>query len=275
MNETNFTRWCREATWRIRYGPDRAEVYQELMDHLRDHRDALMAQGAAEEDAAAQAVEAMGSAKEIALELEKIHKPFWGYCLQVCKLILVILLCLCVIPIWDYAAHLDIGTYSHYSFDIYDSTSYGGDTGRQLLHLSKPGVSFSSDGNIFVLTDAAIFAVNSQGDGQEKPRLYVQIRQSSLLPWTEHQTYYDFFPISARFSARDSLGNYYPCYSEQHSCDAPHVNAMGRQSGIFSYTHTCWINDFHGADAEWVDICYERDGRSYTLRIDLMGGDQE
>jgi hypothetical protein len=42
-------------------------------------------------------------------------------------------------------------------------------------------------------------------------------------------------------------------------------------SGIFRQTHECWINDFP-ADAKWVEFCYERDGRSFSLRIDLTGG---
>ncbi len=275
MNETKLSRWCRDATWRIRYGPDRAEVYQELMDHLRDHRDALMEQGVSEEDAAAQAVEAMGSAKEISLELEKIHRPFWGYFLRICKITLVLLLCICIIPVRDYIAHLNLGTLDGRPFDVYNSASYGGDTGRELLHLSEPNTSFSSGISTFTLTDAAVFTVTSQANSEETTCLYVLIRQTSWLPMKEHTGYYYFpYTISNQFFARDSLGNEYPCYFQQYQGDAPVLYTRSEQSGIFTYAHQCWINDFCGADAEWVDICYERDGRSYTLRIDLTGGDQ-
>lgn len=273
MKNAHFDLWCHNATRLIGFGPDRKEVYQELMEHLEDHQAELLAQGMDEDTATEQTLEAMGDPKAIASQLGWLHRPFWGYFLQVSKIVLVVLLCLCSVLFSIYWSKLDLGKPQFRDFRVYERESYGGDTGRTLLHLSKPTGSFSTDGSRFTLTDAAVFTEYSEYYEKEMTYLYVQIRQTSWLPWTEQDQFNDFFPVSCAFHAVDSLGNYYPSYFESSGSTTLHMCSMGNQTGIFSYTHECWINDFQGAEAEWVDICYERDGRSYSLRIYLTGGD--
>lgn len=275
MQNFRLIQWCEVATASIRFTPDRRKITAELMAHLEDHRDALMARGMDEKEATGKALESMGDAKEIAPQLAAIHKPFWGYFLRVSQVLLVILLVLSLKPLWDYATDLnfyDKPNISH-DFDIYAEASYGGDTGRTLLHLSQPDVSFSADGSIFTVTDAAVYTNYSDPDGRDIARLYVLIRQTSLLPRSEHEGYLNWYPhaISTWFSARDSLGNTYEGLQNHYTPEGPWMGSTGVQSGIFTYTHECWITDFP-ADAEWVEIFYERDGRSYSMYIDLTGG---
>lgn len=276
MEKSLLNKWCEIATCRIRFGPDRKKVTNELMGHLEDRRDALMEQGMDEREATEKALEAMGDAKEIAPQLGAIHRPFWGYALRVCKIALIVLLCLGILPIWNYFKDLKLQeTPDLRQFNIYDSTSYGGDTGRTLLHLSHPNKSFASDGNTFTLTDVAVCSSNSEYYGANFTQLYVRIRQNSLLPWTEHDEYFDnnFSTITAWFFARDSLGNVYKPFMELSAQNSPRLYTYGVQSDIFTFTHECWINEFP-AEAEWVDICYERDGRNFSLRIYLTGGER-
>lgn len=276
MKHDNITTWCLVATARIRFRPDRQAVYDELHAHLEDHRDALIEQGMDENEATQKALESMGSATQIAPQLAAIHKPFWGYLLRVSQILLVILLVLSIIPLWDYATDLNIydKPNQYHSFEVFDETSYGGDTGRTLHHLSKPDASFSTDGSTFTLTDAVVYTEYSEYFDRDRTYLYVLIHQRSLLPWSEHDEYFSSFPITGWFSARDSLGNHYEGFMDQSTPDASCLITGGAQTGIFTYTHECWINDFP-KDAEWVDICYEREGRSYVLRIDLTGGGSE
>lgn len=274
MQKIRLIQWCEKATCRISFGPDRRKVTDELMGHLEDRRDALMAQGMDERTATDQALEAMGDAKQIAPQLGALHKPFWGYALQVSKILLIILLCLSLNPIRKYVNNLYLdGPVSYLKFDVFDPASYGGDTGRTLLHLSKPEFSFSSDGSRFTLTDACVFSQDSEYYGPDFTQLYVRIEQTSLLPQTEHKEYFPHFQIASYFTAKDSLGNEYPCYWDGTGGDAPFFIAGGAQTGVFTYTHECWINQFP-SEAEWVDICYERDGRSFSLRVYLTGGDR-
>lgn len=273
MKIIEFDVWCHNATSLIGYPPDRKAVYQELMAHLEDHKAMLMEQGLDDKTSTAKALEAMGETSAIAYYLARLHRPFWGYCLRVCKIALVIFVCLSSVLFSLYRSKLEFEKPQFKDFAVYEEASYGGDTGRTLLHLSKPNGSFSTDGSKFTLTDAAVFTEYSKPHDAVVTRLYVQIRQTSWLPWKELEQFHDFFPVTGAFHAVDSLGNFYPCYFDNEDYFTPQLYAMGSQTGIFSYTHECWINDFQGAEADWVDICYTRDGRSYSLRIYLTGGD--
>lgn len=268
----NFITWCLRATSLIRYGPDRKMVSKELMDHLEDHRSALMEKGMTQEEASEKALEAMGSADEIAPQLAAVHRPFWGYFLRASKIAVVVLLCLCIIPVWRYFKNLNLqDTPSLWKYDIYSEESYGGDTGRTLLHLSQPNLSFSCDGHDFTITDACVMSEDSEYYGPNFTQLYIRMEQTSLLPWKQQNEFFRHFSVSAWFCARDSLGNEYPGFFDQVQADTKHVNTTGVQSGIFKYTHILWINEFP-AEAEWVDICYERDGREIVVRVQLTGG---
>lgn len=273
-HEFNFQLWCRVATRKILYKPDREQVYRELHGHLEDAYDACIAKGMTPEEAEAKVLETMGRAEDIAPQLAAIHKPFWGFVLQISQLLLIVLLCLSILPLWNYATDLNLGVRNLRDFELYDSASYGGETGRTLHHLSQPDVSFSSDGNRFTLTNAVLFTADKEDGTQGSTQLYVRIRQTSLLPWAEHQSFLRRYheTIICHFHARDSLGNVYDGNWLQSDPDLDYMYSRGMQSGIFTYTHECWINDFP-ADAQWVEICYERDGRSFALRVDLAGGD--
>ncbi len=272
MHKNRLTSWCHAATILIRFGPDRKAVYNELLAHLEERRDAFMEQGLNEREASTKALEAMGDAYEIAPQLAAIHRPFWGYFLRVSRIFLVILLVLSLKPIWDYAKNLHFYDKPNaHTFDVYDAASYGGDTGRTLLHLSQPDVSFSSDGSTFTLTDAVVYTEYSEYFERDRTYLCVLIRQETKLPWTEHDGYFGYFSATGWFCARDDLGNVYPGKMEYHPSDAFALQSYGVQSGLFAYTHQCTINDFP-VEAQWVEIYYERDGRSYALRVNLTGG---
>lgn len=272
----NFQIWCRTATALIRFGPDRKAVSDELLGHMEDAYDAYIAKGMKPNEAEASVLESMGEATAIAPQLAAIHSPFWGYVLRASQILLIALLCLSILPVWNYLRDLQLqDAPNSRDFAIYDLASYGDDTGRTLLHLSQPDVSFSSDGNTFTLTDAALFTIDIEDGTAGASQLYVLLRQTSPLPWTEHAQYYWLYnPVGSRFLARDSLGNIY-----EGDLDNPHPDAhlmyfRHTQSSLFSCTYEFRINDFP-VDAQWVDICYERDGRNFALRVDLSGGDSK
>lgn len=276
MKNASFHMWCLVATGRIGFLPDRQRVRAELEQHLNDRYEGFLAQGHDPDDAAKMTLEAMGSASELAPQLAAIHRPFWGYFLRTVQAVLILLLCLSILPIWDYITNLNLRDKPNLypTYDVYDSDSYGGDTGRTLLHLSQPDVAFSSDGYRFTVTDAVMVREYSESQGKEVTQLYFLVDQRGQLPWSETERYYNRAQYSAvcrLFTAKDSLGNFYYSYAEQ-SLDNPGLQVVYCQSGLFTCTYACWINDFP-AEAEWVDVCYERDGRSFSLRIWLTGGD--
>ena len=275
MQKFRLIQWCAIATCQIKFDPDRQKVTEELMGHLEDRRDALMAQGLDEKEATSQALEAMGDPKEIAPQLGAIHRPFWGYLLRCSKIALVIILLISLLPIWTYFTHIyHLNSLErYYPFDLFQEASYGSDTGRTLHKLSSPQASFSSDGYRFTVTDVAYFTTYTESKAEGSSRLYFLMDQRSCLPWTETERYYNSLSISAvcnHFTAVDSLGNFYYSYATRMEDDPALIMVCG-QSGLFSGATLCWINDFP-QDAEWIQICYQRDGRDLSLYIDLTGG---
>lgn len=266
----NFGVWVTTATSNIHYRPDRKAVSKELRDHLDDAYEAGLARGLTDEEANKQALASMGSATEVAAQLAQIYNPFWAYVIQVSQVVLAILLVLSLIPVIRYIGNVSYSDSASYlDFDVYDAASYGEESARVLHHLSQPEVSFSSEAGTFTVTDAAVFTSHDTG----KTYLHLQVRQRGLLPWSERKQYFQFFSVVAHFSARDSLGNEYPCW-DYAQADASHLISHSVQSGIFTGTHEFWINDFP-KDAEFVEILYTRDGRNYILHIDLTGGDRK
>ena len=273
MKIKEFEKWCWNATWLIQYPPERQDVYDELYEHLQDHYEDLIAQGLSEEDAIKLALDSMGEAKEIAVPLAQLHSPFWGLLVHRLAIGLAILLCVTLVAFCIYVENLPFGNPSRRDFDVFSEASYGGDTGRTLLELSEPNVSFTGDGSTFTVTDAAIFTEVSQG--KEMTRLYVQICQRTSLPWLEHDRCMPLVSpyLLEDFFVVDSLGNRYASFMEE-GWDGVEFIQNGAQTGFFTYTHECWINDFQGVGGQWVDICYERDGRNFKLRIPLNGGSE-
>ncbi len=265
MNETKLSRWCRDATWRIRYGPDRAEVYQELMDHLRDHRDALMEQGVSEEDAAAQAVEAMGSPEEIALELAAIHKPYWGYVYNAAKCLLVVgLLALVLVSLWQGHRFLtdDIykaPDYSKASFNPYTETA----SNRQILY-EEPGNELR--GSYYIATLSKVACWDQPGGS-----FHFQLNVKSNLPLC------DFPEFCYYFAARDNLGNEYFCrnLSRPMASSGRIITGKIYQTSPFSWIYDASIPNFDPTGVQWIEIYYDRDGRSMVVRFDLPGGDTQ
>lgn len=270
MDNKKFTQWCNSATVWIRFGPDRKKVSRELMDHLEDHRDALIAQGLSEQEATEKALECMGSPSEISVQLAAVHRPFWGYLLRYSRLAVIVLLCLCLLKMGTYIKDLNLKeTPTLRDFDIYSVESYGGDTGRTLLHLSQPDVSFHTDGNRFTITDVALVEQPKPDGTILPPVLYVRMRQTGFVPYQVQKEYFPrngYNSAAAQFTAVDSIGNKY--FSFFDLANSPRIISYTVQSGIFTATHELWINNFP-PEAEWVDICYTQDGRSFSLRVYL------
>lgn len=75
MLSRQFDTFCSQVCSVIRWKPAREAAWRELSAHLKDHAAALEEQGASPEDAAAQAVAAMGDPYEIGHQLDRCHSP--------------------------------------------------------------------------------------------------------------------------------------------------------------------------------------------------------
>ena len=75
MNRDHVDRFCSRVCAHVRFSPDHAAITAELTAHLEDHAAALEARGLSPEEAAAQAVTAMGEPEELGRQLDRAHPP--------------------------------------------------------------------------------------------------------------------------------------------------------------------------------------------------------
>lgn len=266
-----FKVWCEKAASGIVFPPDQRMVYLELMNHLEDHYDDLIAGGMDRDAAQKAALDAMGDPYVIAPQLAAIHKPFWGYFLRATRVVLVIALIALVIPMGIFLWNLDYRDPGHRNFDVYNAASYGEGTGRTLLMLTEPDCSFSDSGYTFTVTDAAHWHnVHTREDGStvENEFFYFRIVQFNPRPWAGNAD------AGCWFWAEDSLGNrYYAMNERDQGTDELCIQASCSQTTPLTWEYEMWINDYVSQEAQWLDLHYDRDGRNYVLRIDLTGGE--
>ena len=126
----DFDFWCKEATRKIKYRPDRQDVYSELHQHLQDRYQYFIDQGMEPEEAVQKALQAMGDAKELAPVLAAIHRPFWGYMYTLCKWIffLSVIIMLYNLPSWlidlSFIDNTEMHTTYVDKYNVYTDTEY-------------------------------------------------------------------------------------------------------------------------------------------------------
>ena len=126
-------------------------------------------------------------------------------------------------------------------------------------------------GNTFRVTDMALYTSDSSYYGEDSAFLHIRMQRSSWLPAVQYMQYNHQLGYGGiAFYAEDSLGNHYDLYHRNTNGYASTFKQI--QGGIFTCNINLWINDFQGIDADWIDICYQRDGYSESMRIYLTGG---
>lgn len=250
MKDQDFAAWCETATKKIRYGPDRQAVSAELRAHMEDKYDALIAHGVTPEEAAAKTLESMGSAREIAPQLGRIHRPWLGYLYSITMLIAITVMVPAVVLLgYNGLRRLEAVLTSDNvaSFANYEESGY----------YCEPNASIYGEGYYIRIPEAAVVP--------EEERLYYRM-EVFFGPWM------DGFVARDYFWAVDSQGNYYRSLHD-YERGSPGINyrsGMISSSGIQVTTYTL---DYFDCDAQWVELHYDRDGRDFVLRIDLTGGE--
>ena len=274
MANFRFMKWCREAVSRIVLPRDRTPVEQELMGHLEDRYDYFRQLGYSPEDAELRALDSMGNPDEIAVELGRIHRPFWGRTAKVTRIVLIAVVIATVFTAFAsllkhyYFRH----TFSNPTYEYYDPYSLEkanykvGHGDRQFY--AQPEVSFSSDGYTVTVTEAALWRNeqrNSAGIVEETHPLYLQLTVTTPLIWLEADT------VSRWIWAEDDRGNRYAPPFESGP-DATRILDKSYRVNPWTSVHELVIWDLDAPDARWMELHYDRSGRNHTLRIDLTGG---
>ncbi len=265
MDNEKFVKWCETATVDIRYPPDRKMVAYELVGHLEDRRDALMADGLDERDATDQALESMGDAKEIAPQLGALHKPFWGY-FECATRYIAYILCVALLFVGtfllssqNFDSLFDKKTDPYHHFNLHNT--------NQNLECTldiSPDASEGFDRYTFTADRLAMWQWTEHSDASGILCVKLDIRDNTLL--TESCPFVQYLWIE------DSLGNRY--YNLQTiPADEKRLAVYTTDNRMFSTSCDLLISDFPVQDAAWIKICYHRDGRQMELYINLTGGD--
>ena len=266
----DFKVWCEKAAGEIRFRPDREKVYGELLNHIYDHYEDLLEQGIEEETARKMAMEAMGSAEEIAPQLAAIHHPFWGYFLRATEIFLVLIASLALIFGIRYFWQFSYSQPQYNRYDPYVDTYISDETGvTRRMFYAEPNQTVKSDGYRLTLTRAAWdHTVFSDATMNDLDTFHFQIEIFNPLPWAEDTE------MTRWMWAEDSLGNhYYTFYESGNYYRSPAVVGNSYHTGPFTYTHDMWMSNFCSQEAEWIDLHYDRSGRNIIFRIDLTGGE--
>lgn len=266
----DFKVWCEKAVSGIIFPPDRQKVFDELMDHVNDHYDALVEQGFDRDTARQMALEAMGSADVIAPQLAAIHRPFWGYFLRVTRVLLVLLVCAAVLSGIPFLRNNSYSEPQQLRYNPYEDTYISDEIGvTSRVFYAEPNQTVKSDGYTLTLTRAAWdytdFADEESG---ELDSFHFQIEIFNPRPWAEATD------IPRWMWAEDSLGNHYYAFHEGGNYHRyPVVLGNSYHTAPFTYTYDMWLSNFCSQEAEWIELHYDRSGRNIVFRIDLTGGD--
>ena len=263
MEHWKLTQWCTRAVSKIRYTPDRRDVYNELRHHINDRCEDFLAQGMSTEEAVNKAVEVMGDPWELAKQLGAIHRPFWGFTLIAlrCIVIMLALICLFVIGgLWHNAPDYAKSRW-------FTETSISDDSWqRQRLYYAEPKLSTPCDDYTLYVQKATLWASESDVFGScHEIYLFVRITRPPLAPQFNAWDY---------FWAEDSNGTVYKALGDTSTVDDhSYISSNGRRTGVFSDTGILILRYVPDTEVAWITLHYNRDGRNIALRIDLAGGD--
>lgn len=263
MKKETAKSWCLEATKLIKFPPDREAVQEELEQHLIDKQEDLRQQGIPEEEIEALAIAAMGSAEEIAPQLAAIHRPFWGYAYRVIRIILAIGLSFLLLHAVINAEYL-VDRKREPVFTDYVA-------GTTLRWQTYPNTKTKMD-NCRITIEQVRFSKNPEPAYANIPRLSNCLSADIRVTDPRGIIHYD---IMEYVWAEDSLGNVYTSpNATSHLPPYPndHYIRVSSSHRIFSSYYRITFMGYEDNGAQWIDLHYDRDGRSFTIRIDLEGG---
>lgn len=268
MEHWKLENWCFEAVEKIKYRPDRDAVYNELLQHLDDRCESFIAQGMTKNEAVRRTVGVMGDAKELAVQLAAIHRPFWGFAYSISKWLMRIVAVVAVIGtlffIFNNVIFRDVDTPKSERTDAH-YTRPTNPAVRRFVY-TEPNCTDSSDGYTFTVTRAALHGHTIIDNGQSSQFyecLYIEVKVSSVnLGMGNCEGIHEFWGM-------DSQGNVYQVNS---------VTSIGTMTcdltsdGLFTKDYTFTVTIVQPKGCTWFELHYDRDGRDVVLHIDLTGG---
>ncbi|NBI09267.1 hypothetical protein D1641_04440 [Colidextribacter sp. OB.20] len=286
-NNLSVLKWLDIAVSGIRFGPDRAEVRQELLEHLEDKAADLarVFPDIPEKEAQERALSAMGDPEELKTSLAKVHKPWLGYLwtasqvLAIAAVLLAVVLCGVGALVDRYGIISPEGAVvipGGYMEDCYQSGvdpwradgPYPREGGalRSCVAVLHPRDSARAAGYRFRVARAGLFHFQDSLQDPGSWTLFCDLRAAGL-PWEP----------AADEALRwvrgvDSAGREYPGYYPEEQDYLVTVNTG----------HGCLLERDYDLTVirippgtEWIRLEYDHEGVQWSLTIPLEEGDQD
>lgn len=263
MKHWKLTQWCIYAVSKIKYGPDRAAVYEELRQHIDDRCENFLQQGLSAEESVDKTVEVMGDPRELAPYLAAAHPCFWGFAYSITKWLMYItavaaLICLTVT---GYRLLHDKVTGSKQYYSYIESSS----SDRTCILYAEPNSSDTSDGYTFTVTRVAV-QQTSVGN-QNVYNLFIEVEVIKPYPFSA-----DCYGMHS-FWGIDDLGNKYACTPNLDGIKSMSCRTNDSNYFIQYYDFEITYVNLNPSQAlKWFELHYDRAGRDVLLHIDLAGG---
>ena len=270
MEHWKLTQWCMYATQKIKYLPDRREVYQELRQHLDDRCQSFLDQGMSKEDAANQTVTVMGDPKELATYLAAVHPPFWGFACSITKWLCILtsaVLCLIfAAQAWRISTDASIAPPEDKNNRINPYADTVPEGYLRTLYC-EPGTKYTDSGYLVELARVSCLKAKNSTVASRQT-LCFQLEITSLLPWADDPDFCNYLV------ARDSMGNIYPFSAAwMHAGDSNRrISGKNYRTSPLTWVYDAKIYNLYPF-AQWIELRYERGGREMVFRIDLTGGE--
>lgn len=248
----NIENWLEQATEKILFAPDREAVRQELADHLQDRQERYAAKGLGAGEAERAALADMGDPADIAEELGKLHRPWWGYLWTLSKLLLGLAAFVAIIGVftaWD-------GLIPQKPTHLWETYSYSGTTlltRQKLPDRAKVG-NYTVSASTILLEDT---------DGAQY--LVISLRFLPHIPW-EPVDRDSLYKAALEGSLTDDG---YRLYSMENWWLKDMGACRDGPGGVVRYMEFS-LRLEGGQIPKWIDI--PLGVSDYTLRVDLEEG---
>ncbi len=218
----------------VKFGYDRNKIRKELTDHMVDSTEYYINQGYSDLDAEQMALDHMGEAEEIGMELNKEHNPFIGWIWRITKIIsgLMIVFTILIVAIF-------VGSIEPFKEALIDE-------------IPKSEISYQMDVNEKVKIDDTVIIITK----------LVYTKKSEMI------VFYHAYQSNFRMGMRSFyLGKFYDENGTQY------MSGSGNEDGgIINRGYWC-INDFP-TGAKQLIISYDLYGRYYKIEIPLKAGEK-
>ncbi len=268
MNNKEFFRWCANAVRKIKYRRDRDEVHKELYAHLEDCYDAYIAKGFSHYEAEKKALCSMGDSDDIAVQLATIHRSILPYVLIVTRCIVAVLMVALLVQVFPYFSQLYISRdkimtecgYEPYIDTVCTKPGYE----AQQIFCEERSAEIELDDYHIRIKNIALW----RRLDEEQYAFHIEINVFNYRPWASNPKMMD------KIWARDNLGNTYACYNVFPIVTDSFVAVREERIGVFTYRYDLQLVDFVMDRVQWIELCYDHDGRNIVQRIYLRESEE-